>query len=831
MAIEVVSVHEPLGQRVKSFFKSAIRRVVSVASRRKVKIALRAFVIVSIIAIGVIAYILTSSYKHYAQVIDRRLARGYLTSRAGLYAAPRILRAGQKVSRENFVALLHRAGYIEGEAASSAWNGSFIVKETSVEIHPRLLGDKSLPSIVTVVFNNQNRIVTLLGDGATIESFTLEPEVLSNDFSMKTNARSALAFQDIPPILVKAILAIEDRRFFDHSGVDLYGTARAALRNTVDDSIGQGGSTITQQLIKNTYLTPERTFKRKYAEAMLSLALERRFTKEEIFALYCNEIYMGQRGATAARGIEQAARLYFGKKLKDLSLTEAATIAGMIQSPNRYAPDRHPKESLERRRTVLAGMARDGAITLEEAKAASQKELPLAPAPTNETTAPYFVDYANRVIEAEFSSLQSADERSLRIDTTIDLELQTLAEEAVKNQLEKLDRKFSKKNIKPQIALVALDVKTGNVIAMVGGRDYAESQLNRASDAKRQPGSVFKPIVYAAALEAGISPVAMFKDAPREFVYDKRKRYRPTNYGGGFSGRDVTMREALVRSLNVVTVDIALQTGLKRVTRTAWMFGLNRPQEFPSIALGTSEATPLEIASAYTAFPNNGVRVLPNVISRAVDSTGFNYVSNEPRAQKVIEPATAYMMTDMMQAVIARGTARRASGSLVHTAFAGKTGTSRDGWFVGYTPNMVSAVWVGFDDNKELDLTGAESALPIWAEFMKGAIDLRPELGGKNFDIPQGIEFVQIDPTTGYLANVSCGQRETIAVTNYLSPHTGCPLHVGKQETAMAGPQPFSLKNNEGRVPSLSTIENLPLFASTRIEKTFRDDKTGARTF
>ena len=800
MAIEVISVHKPLGQRAKDFSKRVVRCVVNFISRRKVKVALRAFVIVSIIAIGIAIYVLGSSYKHYAKVIDERLARGYLTSRAGLYAAPRTLRVGQKISRENFVALLHRAGYIEGETASSAWNGNFVIKENSIEIHRRSLQGESLPSTVTVVFNNQDQIAALLGDGATIESFTLEPEVLSNDFSMKTNARSALAFQDIPPILVKAIMAIEDKRFFEHNGVDLYGTTRAALGNTVNDSIGQGGSTITQQLIKNSYLTPERTFKRKYAEAMLSLALERRFTKEEIFALYCNEIYMGQRGATAARGVEQAASLYFGKKLKDLSLAEVATIAGMIQSPNRYAPDRHPKESLERRRSVLAGMVRDGAITLEEAKSASQEELLIAPlAPVNETTAPYFVDYVNRVIEAELSSLQSADERSLRIDTTIDLELQTIAERAVNQQLEKLDQKFSKKNLKPQIALVALDAKTGNVIAMVGGRNYAESQLNRASDAMRQPGSIFKPIVYASALEAGISPVAMFKDAPREFVYDKGKRYKPANYGGGFSGHDVTMREGLVRSLNVVTVDIALQTGLKRVTRTAWMFGLNRPQEFPSIALGTSEATPLEIASAYTAFPNNGVRVLPNVISRAVDSTGFNYISSEPRTQKVIEPTTAYMMTDMMQAVVARGTARRASGSLVHTAFAGKTGTSRDGWFAGYTPNIVCVVWVGFDDNKELGLTGAESALPIWVEFMKGAVDLRPELGGKSFDVPQGIEFVQIDPTTGYLANVSCNQHELIAVTNYLSPHAECPSHVERQGPVamhIPGPQLSSSKKN-----------------------------------
>jgi penicillin-binding protein 1B len=820
MAIEVVSVHEPFREKAKRFFKNIVNRVAGILSRRKIKFVLKVFAVLAVITTTVAVYFLTSSYNSYAQIIDERLARGYLTSRAGLYAAPRKLQAGQKISIENLTALLKRTGYIEGENASVAWNGSFLSKENSIEIHPRINHEENSFSNVSVIFNNQGRIASITGDGTTIESFALESEILSNDFSMKTNVRSALSFQDIPPVLVKAILAIEDRRFFSHSGVDGYGVVRAIFRNTIDDDIAQGGSTITQQLIKNTYLTPEKTFQRKYSEAMLALALEKRFTKEEIFALYCNEIYLGQRGAIAARGVEQAVRLYFGKELKDISLAEAATIAGMIQSPNRYSPERHPQESLQRRRTVLGGMVRDGAITLEEAKAASNEELKISPAPTNETTAPYFVDYANRVVETELA--KNLDERSLRIQTTIDLELQTIAERAVKNQIEKLDEKSVSTACaygracslltrplpqavltnQPQVAFVAIEAKTGNVIAMVGGRDYTESQLNRATDAQRQPGSVFKPFVYAAAIESGTSPVTMFKDAPQTFTYDKNKTYKPKNYGGGFSGRDVMMYDALVRSLNVVTVDVAIQAGLKRVTRTAWMFGLKRPPDYPSIALGTSEATPLEIAAAYTAFANNGIRVLPNVISRATDASGFNYVSNKPRTQKVIEPATAYMMTDMMRAVITRGTARAAHGSFNKIVVAGKTGTSHDGWFVGYTPNLVCAVWVGFDDNKELGMTGAESALPIWSEFMKQAIDLRPELGGE-FSIPQGIDFIQIDPSSGHLATPTCPVRETIAVTKFLSSHTECPLHFEKIEEATKREKPSndekqnSKKDNE----------------------------------
>ena len=311
MAIEIVSVHEPFREKAKRFFKNMVNRVVGFLSHRKFKLTMKVFAVVSIITIAVAAYVLTNSYNSYAQIIDERLARGYLTSRAGLYAAPRKLRAGQKISREEFIALLKRTGYIEGENASVAWNGSFSIKENSIEIHPRINHEENSFSNVNVIFNNQNRIASIIGDGATIEAFALEPEILSNDFSMKTNARSSLSFRDIPPVLVTAILAIEDRRFFSHSGVDGFGVVRAIFRNTIDDDIAQGGSTITQQLIKNTYLTPEKTFKRKYSEAMLALALEKRFTKEEIFAPYSNEIYFGQRGEIAARGVEQAARLYF----------------------------------------------------------------------------------------------------------------------------------------------------------------------------------------------------------------------------------------------------------------------------------------------------------------------------------------------------------------------------------------------------------------------------------------------------------------------------------------------------------------------------------------
>jgi penicillin-binding protein 1B len=780
MAIEVTSIHKP--RRTK--FKPRIRVIKSDKPDHNSR--LRSVLFRSSIALGILftaaLLFLSYSYISYSKIVDDRLANGYLTSRAGIYAAPRELRTGQSLSRDRLVELLRRAGYIEADA-SDVWSGSFTVKDDGVEIIPRRASSGSALSLVRVQFNKQERIAELRGDGITLESYMLEPEVLTTDASMKSGKRAALAYADVPPVLVRAILSIEDHRFFEHGGLDVFGIGRAILRNAGDNELGQGGSTITQQLVKNTYLSPERTFRRKFAEAMLAFTLERRLSKEDIFALYANEIYLGQRGAVGVRGVEQAARIYFGKELKDLSLAESATIAGMIQSPSRYSPERHPDAATARRNTVLGTMVRDGAITLDEARAASRESLALAPAQdTGASLAPYFVDYVNRTVESQLASSQTQDERGLRVYTTIDPELQQLAEAAITRQLERLDKVYTGKAA-PQAALVALDPKTGDVLAMVGGRNYAESQLNRATDARRQPGSVFKPVVYTAALESGLSPLSLYTDAPREFVYDRRAKYSPANYGGQYSMQDVTMRTGLIKSLNVVTVDVAMRTGLQRVAQTAQTLGLPKPEAYPALALGTTEATPLELATAYTAFVNSGQRVAPRVIARATDAEGAEIINTTPAPSQVIRPTTAYMITDMLADVIDHGTARAARGAVRRTAIAGKTGTSRDGWFVGYTPNLVCAVWIGFDDNQQLGLTGAEAALPAWTEFVKAAVEQRPELGGEKFDRPAGITTVEVDPETGMVAGPACPQRERVAVTSNFVTSVECYKHSQTFET------------------------------------------------
>ena len=750
MVIEVTSVSDPR------------RRVY--ASR-----VVRLGTVLLMIALALGADALVRSYLHYSQIIDARLASGYLTSRPGLYAAPRVVQAGQKLTREKFVAALRRAGYLETNA-SNVWNGSFTVLDAAVEIRPGRSG-KMQPELVRVEFNG-NEVAEVRGDCVLLDSFTLEPEILSNDLSAKGGKRELLSYGEIPEVMVHAILAIEDRRFFEHSGVDINGLARALLRNAGDERLAQGGSTITQQLVKNTYLTPEKTLQRKYAEAMLSLALERRLSKNDIFALYCNEIYLGQRGAVGVRGIREAANVFFGKELRDLSLAEAATLAGMIQSPAHYSPVRHPDAARDRRNVVLASMLENGWITLEQNTNSSAEPIAIAPAPAvDNSLAPYFVDYVNRLAEAQFETSGT----NQRIYTTIDLELQQAAETALKRQLDQLDTSYAKDGPKPQAALVAIDPHTGNVLAMVGGRNYAESQLNRATDAQRQPGSTFKPFVYAAAFEDGMSPVRLFMDAPREFVYDRNQIYRPANYGGGYSMGEVTMRTGLVKSLNVVTVDVALQTGLARIANLATRFGLPKPERYPALALGTEEVTPLQLASAYAAFANDGQRVDAKVIT-SVGEPPAAHITPLPLDQ-VVSPTTAYMITNTLAGVIERGTARKARGAVPGTAIAGKTGTSRDGWFVGYSPNLVCVVWIGFDDNKQLGLTGAEAALPAWVEFMNSAIALRPDLGGEHFECPEGIKFVEIDSLTGLRSTVTCPVRELIAVTEKMTPNLECYLH------------------------------------------------------
>jgi penicillin-binding protein 1B len=734
------------------------------SKRIRQTIALSLFVILNIAAVW-----LVTTYQYYAAIVDRHLTNHAFKIPAGIYAAPRHLNVGTSLTRDDVIERLRRAGYQEGSQPNEFAAGSFQIQNDAVEITTNDFNQKeNLPAKVQVSF--KNHLVAQLEDltrNKSINSIQLPGELLTADPSTKNQARSATRFDELPKVLINALCAIEDRNYFSHEGVDVKAITRAFYKNLFNGGIREGGSTLTQQLIKNSFLTSERTYERKIAEAMMAIALERRLSKEQIMALYCDHVYVGQSGMTSVYGFKQAARAFFGQELNDLTLAQAALLAGLVKAPNHYSPYKHLDEALARRDLVLDAMVETGAISETEAEAAKRERAVLIPSqPLDATTAPHFVDYVNREIEKRRYDEETASQ--LRVETTLDLDLQEAANGAVTTHLNKLDKNYKKRSARPEAGLIALDPQTGEILAMVGGRDYTISQLNRVTDAMRQPGSVFKPIIYAAAMSQGISPLTTFLNAPHDINFGYKAVYHPQNYGHSYSNTEVTLREAIVRSLNIVAVDAAIRVGLGNVAKMADRMGMEQSHTYPSMALGTSEASLLQVADAYTTFANDGVRVEPLAI-HAIGSGGPAIPISASKTH-IISPQVAYVVTDTLADVVNRGTAGRVRSLGYRGAAAGKTGTSRDAWFVGYTPKLLVAVWVGFDDNSNLALTGGEAAVPIWTEFMKQAVMLRPDLAAERFESPGGLQTFEIDPETGMQATEYCPHRQKVVLPSSLMP-------------------------------------------------------------
>lgn len=725
-------------------------------------------------------------YNQYAAIVDSRINSGFWHSRAGVYSAPFVLRKEQKTTLENVVELLRRSGYVEGGANDEIWNGNFKVQGETIEINTK---NHSTGQTATAQIELKNNRIASITDGKnSLDEFKIEPELLTGRTETKRGRNQVLKYEDIPQNLRNAILTAEDRRFFEHNGIDPQGILRAISANYRKGAIRQGGSTITQQLVKNTFLSPERSFSRKFSEAFLSLALEKRMSKEEIFTLYCNEIYLGQYGLTGIHGVEQAARAYFDKDLKDLTLEESAAIAAMIKNPTRFAPHKNAAEANVRREWIIGKMAELNLVAATEAEIARKSELKLAkPKTNNQTVAPYFVDSATKELNEKFSTDYLNTNFNNRIYTTIDTQLQNLAEQSVSRQLAALDKVYAKKGLKMQATLVAIDPQTGHILAMVGGRDYNDSQFNRATEARRQPGSTFKPFVYAAALERGMTPVSVYNDAPVEFQFYNQKNYKPANYGDSYSNKTITLKTALAKSSNVVAVKTAVDAGLENVARKAVEFGFENVEPYPSMPLGTIEVTPLQLAAAYCAFANGGRQVEPTFIDKIVSVGERTVYSSGQSNKQIINPRTAYMITDMLTAVVERGTASKANGALgKDVIFAGKTGSSKDGWFVGYTPNLVTVAWIGVDENEDIRATGGEVALPLWVDFMKTVVQTRPEFGGESFPMPKGLIEVLIDPETGMTADAYCPQTEKVVVTSGMVSGVRCFKHQPVPESYVA---------------------------------------------
>jgi penicillin-binding protein 1B len=716
--------------------------------------------------LGVLGYY----YHIFSQRIDRLVSGEIYTRSSGIYTAPRELRVGSGVTQEELIARLKRAGYVERTQQAADTRSRYAVNGATVEIEPgqsAVIDERQMFPHVVVTFNRGGKGVASITDAATkvkMQSALLEPEQISFVSGGEREKRKVISFEDMPDHLVKAITVTEDRAFFDHYGINFRGIARALFRRIDADPNSpiarQGGSSITQQLVKNLLLSPKETWRRKPAEAYMSVILETRLSKKEIFTLYCNMAYLGQHAGFGVSGFGQAAQVYFNKDVSALTLPESALLAGLIRSPNRYNPYRHPDTATARRNQVLESMAEAGVITSAEAEAAKGTPLKLAPARgrVDSSEAPYFVDYVQSQLSDVLADARSAEH--LRIYTTVDMDLQRAAVAAVTKQLGALDKIFAKKYPPGtvQAALVALRADTGEIVAMVGGRDYEKSQLNRATDAYRQPGSVFKPFVYATALNTAFDPIprvitaaTTFVDEPKTFTFDNQE-YTPGNFGDTYTNQPTTLRDALVHSKNVITVDLAMELTMGRVMRLAGDAGLPRPQRsYPAMALGTHEATPLQVATSYTPFATLGTRAMPTGIARVTTGRGATVAAPSAQRQNVMRPEVAYIMTSFMKDVINRGTAARVRASGFRHTVAGKTGTSRDGWFAGYTPKLVCAVWVGFDDGAQLGLKGSDSALPIWQDFMSAALAQHPEWQG-DWQEPAGLEHAEIDPATGLLA-------------------------------------------------------------------------------
>jgi penicillin-binding protein 1B len=740
-----------------------------------------------IAAISVFAYY----WVVYGRMIDARLSGHIQETTARVYAAPMKISAGEPLTVDDVANHLQRAGYSELDVSGTP--GRYVLHGNEIEIRP------SQDSL----FEGKNKLVVdfkgkgiskirSMDTGTSLDSAEIEPELLTSLFGTSREKRRAVRFDDIPKTMREAVLSVEDRRFFEHPGFDAIRVLGAAWADLRHGARAQGASTITMQVARSFFFSSVRTWHRKVAETMVAMELEHRFTKAQIFELYANEIYLGNRGTFGIHGFGEASLAYFNKDVRELNLPEEAFLAGIIHAPNRYSTaERRPDRAVEARDRALLAMTENGVITAQQAGDAKKEPLKIVGGGVEGSSAPYFVDMVKEHLLDHFSEAELLSQ-SYRVYTTLDPELQHAASEAValgaKNVDTQLARRYAKwrKAGQPvpdaQVAMVVLDPHNGEIKALVGGRDYGQSQLNHIL-ARRQPGSAFKPFVYAAAFQSGVdgvlpvvTPATTVMDEPTTFEFDG-KEYTPNNYGEKFRGQ-VTAREALTYSLNVATVKVAELVGYTRITDMAHQFGLDPSiQPTPSVALGAYEMTPLEIAGGYTILANEGVRAEPMFIRNVVDANAQSLEHNAIRLRPALDPRVAYLVTSMLEDVVNHGTGATVRARGFEAPAAGKTGTSRDGWFAGYTSNLLAIVWVGFDDNRDLGLSGGNAPAPIWAEFMKRAITLPAYRDVKPFEMPDGVTRVTIDPETLQLATPACPITRAEVYIQGTAPTEFCPLH------------------------------------------------------
>jgi len=706
-------------------------------------------------------------YTYYAGLVDEKLARGAYSNTSQLFAMPQTLAVDDVATTESIVNTLGNSGYTPNKANRLGW---YVVTGEGVEVHPGPDSYFQSEAHAVMIHNGKIEQIVSLRDNTERTRFSVEPGLITNLFDRNREKRRIVQFDDIPALMRNAVLSAEDKRFFQHVGLDPLRILKSAYIDIKTGTNTQGASTLSMQLARELLLSKERSWRRKIPETFMTLHLERKLTKEEIFAHYCNQIPIGRVGSFNIHGFGEGAQAFFGKDLRKLTLPEAALLAGLPQGPSIFNPFRHPDRARRRRNIILQMMRDNGYITPEDYAQATEAPLGVKTGYSGSEDAPYFVDLVNDFLQ---NSLAEHDfqANAYRIYTSLDINLQRAAGEALTVGLKEVDQILTKRGRtaakgwpEVQTALVAIDPETGEIRALVGGRDYTTSQLNRTL-AKRQPGSIFKPFVYASALATGlesgpesITPATVVIDEPTTF-WHAGKPYEPGNFGDVFNG-PVTVRQALMKSLNIPTVKIAEQTGFHQAAALAKRVGLQGVNATPAMALGSYVATPIEMAGAYTAFANRGSFVQPSWVRMVRDFDGRSIYNHKPVKRDTIDYRVAYLMTTIMEDVVRAGTGAGVRARGFTPPAAGKTGSSHDGWFAGFTSKLICVVWVGYDDNRDIGLQGSQSALPIWTEFMKRAHKFRPYSQAGPFAAPEGVVAVEVDPASGKLASASCGPNK-----------------------------------------------------------------------
>jgi penicillin-binding protein 1B len=761
------------------------------------------------IPVVVLCFVAAYYYISFAQLIDARLHGERDRVLPRVYARPLELRRGQSLTDRQLIDRLNDLGYTQRARVEKP--GEFAIGTGAVALIPRGIDHKG--KVVRVVFQKAatpalkaaarrspprpaDHVERLELDGRVSERLTLDAAVLTSLIGIEREKRRPVALSVIPVRLTEAVIAIEDHRFYEHPGVDPIGIVGAVLSNIRGKhTYTAGASTITQQVARNIFLPKmfpgmtlqaarEKSIRRKLLEAWVSVVLTRRASKDAILELYLNDMTLGQRGSFGIVGVAEASRLFFGKDVSNVTLAEAATIAGVFQSPSALSPFNNPARCRERRNVVLQAMVDSGFVPQDVADRSAKEPLVVVQRAL-EAEAPNFVDSVGQTLTDEYPGLTTTTTQAVDVYTTLDLHLQRLAQDAVRGGLTRVDELLARRRRKghAEAALIAVDPRTGEVLALVGGRSYNQSQYNRAMASRRQPGSVFKPFVFLAAFERAvedgrtdITPASITNDEPETFEFDAQV-WTPENYERQYDG-PITFRHALAHSRNLGTIHVAQNAGYDRVAALWKRLGVgNPPKAYPSIALGVFEATPFEIATAYTLFPNGGeVRSLKSILK--IISGGKDVTKDRtPPPRRVARKETTFLVTNMMRSVLNEGTAAGARAAGFALDAAGKTGTTndlRDAWFVGFTPELLTVVWVGFDDNQPVGLSGSQAALPIWTQFMMRALAGHASVP---FDAPDGVTFVDIDPDTGLLAGPGCPRVFREAFLAGTEPVRSCDLH------------------------------------------------------